>query len=169
MICHLSDPGRYVGYRILLGISDSEASADVEHLYCMPQPVSYLSREADEYLHLPVERVAFEDLRAHVAVESRHLYIAALKRRLHEVVRLAGVDRHAELRVHLARVDGLERVRIESAGEPQQHLLRHPRLSRGPVQHLELVEVVHNEISDAAFNAVFDVRVGLVCAVEEHL
>ena len=104
-----------------------------------------------------------------MAVESCHLYVAALKRGFYESVCLTCIDWDAELRIHLAGIDSLKSMRIKSAGESQKNLLRYSLICSHPVKHLKLVEIINYKVSYAAFYAVFDIRISLVGAVEEHL
>ena len=82
-----------------------------------------------------------------MAVQTCKIEITAFKSRTHKIICLTGVDRYSELRVDFSRTDRLKRMRIKTAGEPEQYLLSDTVCSGRPVKYSKFVQIVNDKIS----------------------
>ena len=87
---------------------------------------------------------------------------------VNETRRVAGRDRHAELRVLLSGADELVGVRLDAGSDPHQDCLG--RVSSGRVlgKAVKVVKPVHHDAADAGFQRERELRVGLVVPVQDE-
>ena len=115
-----------------------------------------------ERRHLGLELLQVYDLRADVGMQAAHL---DHRRGLHPGQRLRHVlDRDAELRRLAASGERRVRMRLDAGTDPQQH---RRRPASEPVDPLDVVHAVHDDVADLGVQRGLDVRVGLGVAVHD--
>ena len=102
-----------------------------------------------------------------MAVVAHKPEVRKAQRVLDKVFRLSGLDCDAELRVDLARRDGLIRMRVNARGQAQKHLLADAPALGLAADNFELLLVVRHKVAHIRGHGVGDVRVGLVVSMEE--
>ena len=79
---------------------------------------------------------------------------------------LPGLNRHAELTVHLTGVYRLKGMRIDPRCDTQQHLLPDTLPAGNFVEPFELLVVINNKTAYTAVNGIFNFCVGFEVAVK---
>ena len=103
-----------------------------------------------------------------MAVEPGHVQMGLIQRQPHEGLRLAGLDGHAELGVHLTGADGGVGVGVNAGGDPKEHLLPPVPAARLSFEREQLLHPVHHEAAHARVHSESDVSVRLAVAVVVH-
>ena len=103
-----------------------------------------------------------------MAVVAHKPEVRKAQRVLDKVFRLSGLDCDSELRVDLARRDGLIRMRVNARSQAQKHLLADAPALGLAADDLELLLVVRHKVTDVCGHGVGDVRVSLVVPMEER-
>ena len=134
-------------------VPDTEAAAKVVHLELT---------QRRQRSHLGLELLQVDDLRPDVGVQAAH---PDHRRGLHPGQGLRHVlDRHAELRRLAAGRERSVRVRLDAGTDAQQH---RRRPAGEPVDALDVVHAVDDDVADLGVQRGLDVLVGLGVAVHD--
>ena len=162
---HLAQTGGNVDGRVALLIAHAVAAAQVQFVELQAQLVLDLAHKGEHDIDGALVDVLPEDHGAHVAVQARHLHMLHAQRGPHELHRLAGLHRDAELHVHRPGVHGLIGMGIDARRDAQEDLLPDTARGRFLLQRDQLVAVIHHKAAHALRQRVGDIRVGLAVAV----
>ena len=134
---------------VLLRVADPEAAAEVEVLAFEAQLIVHAREELDHLIDRALECVGLEELASDVAVQPAQVEGIGRQGLLDGPAGLSAVDPDAELAVHLAGLNQLVRVCVDSGTDADEDVGDRPHPGGPAVELAQLDEAVNDDPADA--------------------